>query len=68
MNDNQPGDPVKAGNRIVEVATNTSTCDGLGNFIRLPLGADCLKRAEEKTHNLKDNIEAARSIAESTDY
>ena len=63
----QPGDPVKAASRIVEVISGKRMAGNLkGKVIRLPLGPDCVGRFEAKIKSLSNDLEAVREAAMST--
>ena len=65
---NQPGDPKKAADRIVEVVTGKGMAGRLkGNVLRIPLGKDCVERFEAKVRTMSEDLEKAREIAGSTD-
>ncbi|KAL3474523.1 NAD(P)-binding protein [Aspergillus californicus] len=55
------GDPDKAGRAIVEV-TKTGY-----EFLRMPLGSDCVAALEDKIGQLRGDLEGSRDIALSTD-
>ena len=61
----QEGDPVKAGQAIVDAVTLTGAGKATQGLLRLPLAPGALARTEAKIEDLKDNLEAVRSIAES---
>ena len=64
----QPGDPTKAAARIIEAVAGTGMAGKLKDqVLRLPLGPDCVRRYEAKVKSLNDDLEAARSVAMSTD-
>jgi hypothetical protein len=63
----QPGDPVKAAQRIVEVIDGTGMAAGQRKVLRLPLGKDCLKRANTKIEAMVADLKAMEAIASSTD-
>lgn len=64
----QPGDPVKAAERILDVVNGTGMGTGKTNLLRLPLGKDCLTRARTKLEGLIRNIDEMEAIASSTDF
>ncbi|PGG99841.1 hypothetical protein AJ79_08393 [Helicocarpus griseus UAMH5409] len=68
INGKQPGDPIKAAARIIEVVTGTGMGAGKTELLRLPLGPDCMQRARSKVQALKENLDAMEEIAMSTDY
>ncbi|PWY68432.1 putative short chain oxidoreductase/dehydrogenase [Aspergillus heteromorphus CBS 117.55] len=63
---NQPGDPVKAAQRILEVIQQTGMGEGKGHLLRLPLGADCHHRMRAKLDAVMQNLEETEEIAFST--
>lgn len=56
------GDPEKAAQAIFEAVV-----EGHDEYLRLPLGPDCVVTLEKKIEELKRDLEATRSIAMSTD-
>ncbi|KAL5341080.1 hypothetical protein BJX70DRAFT_406383 [Aspergillus crustosus] len=65
----QRGDPAKAVKKLFEVVTGTGEAGGLkGGVLRLPLGPDAVERIEMKTRKVQADVEAARSVALSTDF
>lgn len=68
LNGTQRGDPAKGASRIFDVVTKSGIASGLKEeYLRLPIGADCLERVDIKLENMKQNIEALRAIALGTD-
>ncbi|UKZ83224.1 hypothetical protein TrVFT333_011030 [Trichoderma virens FT-333] len=71
-NGQQPGDPVKAGKRIVDVATDAAGEDlakrGKGEVLRVLLGSDCLTVAKQKLTKMEEQLNAIEDIARSTDF
>lgn len=67
-NGKQPGDPVKAADRIIEVINGTGMGVGKEHLLRLPLGPDCLSRARAKVAELSENLDETEEIAHSTDF
>lgn len=64
----QPGDPVKAAQRIVEAVTGQGFAGDLkGNVLRMPIGPDCVQRLEVKIKALSADLEKCRAVATSTD-
>ncbi|KAI0479670.1 hypothetical protein F4859DRAFT_529832 [Xylaria cf. heliscus] len=55
------GDPDKAGREIVKAVM------GGHDYLRMTLGPDCIKSAEQRIAELRRDIEATRAIAMSTD-
>lgn len=55
------GDPEKAARAILEAVEQGH------NYLRLPLGPDCVKALETKISQLNHDLEATRAIASSTD-
>ncbi|KAI3529392.1 hypothetical protein CABS01_16147 [Colletotrichum abscissum] len=64
----QPGDPVKAAERIFELASLTGMAKGLQDEVRLVLGSDCLDMLEKKIKQYEKTVQTMREIAPSTDY
>ncbi|KAJ5664193.1 short chain oxidoreductase/dehydrogenase [Penicillium longicatenatum] len=62
----QPGDPVKAIQRILDVIQLQGMGQGKEELLRLPLGTDCFPRMLTKVENLKSELEQMREIALST--
>ncbi|OJJ29877.1 hypothetical protein ASPWEDRAFT_122309 [Aspergillus wentii DTO 134E9] len=62
----QPGDPVKAVERILDVIQLQGVGEGKGHLLRLPLGTDCFPRMVAKIDTVKQNLEEVREIALST--
>ncbi|MEV6427271.1 oxidoreductase [Nocardia sp. NPDC051463] len=61
-NHNQPGDPAKAAQLIVEITDQSAPP------LRLQLGADCVARVEAKLDNMAAELAAQRDIAMSTGF
>jgi NAD(P)-dependent dehydrogenase (short-subunit alcohol dehydrogenase family) len=61
-NHQQPGDPAKLGQAIVQLANSPEPP------VRLPLGTDTLRRITEKNTFVQAEIEKWRALAASTDY
>lgn len=68
INGLQKGDPVKAAIRIIEVVEQQGMGANTGHYLRIILGPDCYGGIEAKLNTLKDNYEAMRDIALSTDF
>ncbi|KAJ5591985.1 uncharacterized protein N7459_002354 [Penicillium hispanicum] len=64
----QEGDPLKAGQRILDIVTNTGLGAGKGKLLRVPLGPDCYRRFETKIESLQENLAQMKEIAHSTSY
>ncbi|EEQ86807.2 short chain oxidoreductase/dehydrogenase [Blastomyces dermatitidis ER-3] len=64
----QPGDPVKAVARVMDVINGTGMGDGETGFLRLPLGPDCVQRTRDKIMSLQQNFDAMEEIALSTNF
>ncbi|KAF9885996.1 hypothetical protein FE257_012174 [Aspergillus nanangensis] len=64
----QPGDPEKAAQRIVDVVLGRGMGAGKSQYLRLPLGRDCVLQIREKISSLEENLEAMEKIASSTDF
>lgn len=62
----QPGDPVKAVQRILDVIQLQGMGQGKEGLLRLPLGTDCYPRMLGKVDSLKNDLEQMREIALST--
>ena len=67
-NGTQQGDPLKAGQRILDVVTGTGLGAGKGNLLRVPLGPDCYQRFQTKCETLQENLAQMKEIAHSTSY
>ncbi|KAJ5081207.1 short-chain dehydrogenase/reductase SDR [Penicillium angulare] len=65
---NQPGDPFKTAQRIVEVVTGTGMGVGKESLFRLPLGSDCYRRFQTKIDGMQQNLKDAEEISHSTGY
>ncbi|OJJ99153.1 hypothetical protein ASPACDRAFT_60960 [Aspergillus aculeatus ATCC 16872] len=55
------GDPARAARAIIQAVTSDH------NYLRLPLGTDCVAALESKIGNLQHDLEATRANAVSTD-
>jgi len=66
MNGKQPGNVEKGCQRIYEVLMGEGMAKGKKEYLRLPLGADCLKRAKAKVDTLKETMDDMEEIAVST--
>ncbi|KAL2371494.1 hypothetical protein RJZ57_004060 [Blastomyces gilchristii] len=64
----QPGDPVKAVARVMDVINGTGMGDGETGFLRLPLGPDCVQRTRDKIMSLQQNFDAMEEIALNTNF
>ncbi|EAW08538.1 putative short chain oxidoreductase/dehydrogenase [Aspergillus clavatus NRRL 1] len=64
----QAGDPVKAVERLIDVAQGTGVGAGKTHLLRLPLGRDSIARARTKLEELRKNLDEMEEIASSTDY
>ncbi|KAJ5669654.1 short chain oxidoreductase/dehydrogenase [Penicillium macrosclerotiorum] len=62
----QPGDPMKAIQRILDVIQLQGMGQGKEELLRLPLGTDCFPRMLTKVEKLKSDLEEMREIALST--
>ena len=62
----QPGDPVKAVQRILDVVQLQGMGKGKEDLLRLPLGTDCFPRMVAKMDAVKQNLEEIREVALST--
>ena len=63
----QRGDPVKAADRIVELASGQGMAGHLkGRVLRLPLGPDCIGRFETKIKTISQDLEKVREVGMST--
>ncbi|KAL7801078.1 hypothetical protein V8C43DRAFT_313050 [Trichoderma afarasin] len=71
-NGRQPGDPVKGGKRIVDVATDMAGEDlakrGKGEVLRILLGSDCFDTVKQKLTKMGEELTAIEDIARSTDF
>lgn len=68
MYGNEPGDPVKAVARMVDVITSTGTAAGKEMPVRLPLGSDGLKVIRDKCQNMLKLCDEWESVIVSTDF
>lgn len=64
---NQPGDPIKAVQAIIDMIHLQGAGQDKGGLLRLPLGTDCFPRMLQKVDNLKKELEQMRDIAMGTD-
>lgn len=64
----QAGDPVKAAHRIFDFVTGTGLGEGKTGLLRLPLGPDCWRRANNKVESLRENLDQTREAAFGTDF
>lgn len=62
----QPGDPVKAVSRMLEVIQGTGLSTSTPHFLRLPLGTDCFPRMQAKLQEVQQNLDAMKAISLST--
>jgi NAD(P)-dependent dehydrogenase (short-subunit alcohol dehydrogenase family) len=71
-NGQQPGDPVKGGKRIVDVATDAAgdvlAEKGKGEVLRVLLGSDCFGIAKQKLKAMGEQLDMIEEIAKSTDF
>ncbi len=65
-NGKQLGDPDKGAERIFEVVTGAGMAKGKKEYLRLPLGTDCLQSARAKIDQLKETFDEFEEIASST--
>jgi NAD(P)-dependent dehydrogenase (short-subunit alcohol dehydrogenase family) len=64
----QRGDAAKASSRIIDVVTKSGIAAGLDKeYLRLPIGPDCIERLDQKIENMKLNVDALRTIGLGTD-
>ena len=66
MNGKQEGDVEKGAQRVYEVIVGEGMAKGKGQYLRLPLGNDCLQQARVKLNGVLENLEAYEEIAKST--
>jgi NAD(P)-dependent dehydrogenase (short-subunit alcohol dehydrogenase family) len=64
----QPGDPVKAAERMYELATLTGMAKELQDEVRLVLGSDCLGMLKGRIEQYQKTAQKMKDIAPSTDY
>lgn len=69
----QPGDPVQAAKRIVEIVSGTGlakdlTKQGYGKALRVPLGSDSFKAVTAKIESLEEVRSSLETLATSTDF
>ncbi|KAK1246566.1 hypothetical protein MKX08_000368 [Trichoderma sp. CBMAI-0020] len=68
----QLGDPVKGGQRIVDVATDAAgeelATKGKGEVLRVPLGSDCFSVAKQRLKRGEEQLDIIEEIAKSTDF
>ena len=62
-----PGDPMKFGERVVEIVDGTGLGKGHEKRTRFLLGKDAVKMSSMKMQELAEDFEATRDIANSTD-
>jgi NAD(P)-dependent dehydrogenase (short-subunit alcohol dehydrogenase family) len=65
---NQPGDPVKGAQVIVEALTGTGRCKGKQLPVRLVLGRDAVEVVEGVLERERREVEEWRELAVSTDF
>ncbi|PON23441.1 hypothetical protein TGAM01_v207675 [Trichoderma gamsii] len=68
----QPGDPIKGGKKIVDVATDVAGEElankGKGEVLRVLLGSDCFGVAKQKLKKVEEQLDITEEIAKSTDF
>lgn len=65
----QPGDAAKAASCIVDAVSGKGLAyDVKGKVTRLPLGPDCVERADVKMKDMAENFAAVREVAMSTNH
>jgi hypothetical protein len=65
-NGKQNGDPVKGAERIFEVIMGEGMAKGKKEYLRLPLGSDCIQTVRAKIDRLNENFDEFEDIASST--
>jgi hypothetical protein len=65
---NLPGDPVKFGQRVVEIVDGTGYGKGLEKQTRFLFGRDAATMADELVEELQNEFKASKELANSTDY
>lgn len=72
LNGKQPGDPLKACDRIFELVTATGLAEGKalkwgqGGFMRVPIGADTLKAYKNRIRMFEENAAKWEQLATET--
>jgi len=68
MNGKQRGNTEKGVKAMLDVVMKSGQVEGLKQeYLRLPLGKDCVERYEKKVERLREDLEGCRVIAESLD-
>ena len=65
---NQPGDPVKAAEAIVDYVLGEGTAKGPNGFLRLPLGSRAVETMQAKIESLKENLAGVKKTAIGADF
>lgn len=67
----QPGDPIKGGKKIVDVATDAAgeeLAKKGKEVLRILLGSDCFGVAKQKLKKVEEQLDLIEEIAKSTDF
>ena len=62
------GDPVKLGDRVVEIVDGVGMGEGLGGVLRIPMGSDAAQTLEGKIRKMQEEFEKTRDLALSCSY
>ena len=64
----QPNDPQKAGQALIEAVTGSGRGKDVEGCLRLPLGKDAVQRAYTKINDFSSNVEKVKHISEWTGF
>ena len=65
---NQPGDPVKGAELIVDALTGRGKCEGRMLPLRLAMGSDCMALVQAVLDQSKKNLDQWAELSVTTDY
>lgn len=63
-----PGDPAKAAKAIVDVALGEGQGAEISQYLRVVLGADCMRACRTKEKEFTDNVNASEAISGTTNF